>query len=61
MSQNLSVYWHRLTHRIGDDADRSEAPTLDLAGCFGTPVTALRADAIVARLAEADRARPAAR
>ncbi len=58
MSQSLSVYWYRLTHRINDEADRSEAPILDLAGCFGTPVTTLRPEAIVARLADAGTARP---
>ncbi len=58
MTQSLSVYWHRLTHRPRDDAERSEAPVLDLAGCFGTPVTVLRPEAIVARLADADTAGP---
>ena len=67
MTQNLFLYWQRLTHRAGDEADRAEAPVLDLAGCFGSPV--IRAPmfrnpgppAIVAKLADAAPARPAAR
>jgi len=59
MTRSLSVYWHRLTHRIGDDVECIEAPVLDLAGCFGTPaVAAVRPGAIVARLADAGPARP---
>ncbi|MBV8536547.1 MAG: hypothetical protein JO128_13200 [Alphaproteobacteria bacterium] len=58
MAQSLSVYWHRLTHLTGDPAERLEAPLLDLAGCFGTSVTALRPVAMVARLGDAGPARP---
>ncbi|HTY69009.1 MAG TPA: hypothetical protein VMH36_20315 [Alphaproteobacteria bacterium] len=51
MTQNLSLYWHRLTHRMSDEDERAEAPVLDLAGCFGTPaIAALRQDGIVTRL-----------
>jgi hypothetical protein len=51
MTQSLSLYWHRLTHRMSDEGERAEAPVLDLAGCFGTPaITALRQDGVVARL-----------
>jgi hypothetical protein len=54
MTQSLSAYWQRLTHRISDDAERPEAPVLDLAGCFGTPAMAtLRPDTIVARFTSA--------
>jgi len=59
MTRSLFLYWQRLTQRPADDADRSDAPVLDLAGCFGTPVVAgLRPEAIAARLAEAAQARP---
>ena len=59
MSQSLSVYWQRLTHRTNDDSKRPDAPVLDLAGCFGTPaMAALRSDPFVARLADAGPARP---
>jgi len=62
MTQSLSAYWQRLTHRISDDVGRPEAPVLDLAGCFGTPAMAtLRPDTIVARLADASPTQPATR
>lgn len=73
MTQSLFLYWQRLTQRAGDlrsddGADRAEAPVLDLAGCFGSPV--IRGpviikkwgpEAIVAKLAEAVQTRPATR
>jgi len=50
-TQSLAAYWQRLTHRISDEADGTEAPVLDLAGCFGTPaMRALPAASVVARL-----------
>lgn len=58
MTQSLSVYWHRLTHRIGDGGESTEAPVLDLAGCFGTPVTVLRSEALMALVRDAGAARP---
>jgi hypothetical protein len=61
MTQSLSLYWHRLTHKTSDD-ERAEAPVLDLAGCFGTPVTAsVRPEALGFRPADAVPARPAPR
>jgi hypothetical protein len=54
MTQSLSLYWQRLTHRMSDEGERAEAPVLDLAGCFGTPaIAALRPAGIVARLGDA--------
>lgn len=34
MTQTLFVYWQQLTQRREDDAERAEAPVLDLDSCF---------------------------
>ena len=61
MTQSLSVYWQRLTQRPSDD-ERTEAPVLDLAGCFGTPVmVTIRPEALTVRPADAAPARLAPR
>lgn len=59
MTRTLYVYWQQFTRRTGDDADRRDAPVLDLdvcfgAACFGNPV-------IAARLAEPAAGRPGPR
>ncbi len=43
MTQNLLLYWHRLTHvRLTHlrAHEPGEAPVLELAACFGNPVIA---------------------
>lgn len=52
MTRTLFVYWRQLTQRTEDEAEHAEAPVLDLAGCFGTPVIAARHAATATRFAE---------
>lgn len=52
MTRTLFVYWQHLIQPREDEEGRAEAPVLDLAGCFGSPVISVRHVARVARLAD---------